>query len=34
MGCKALPYWLGTFAFDFLVFIITVCVFLSVAAIG
>ena len=34
MGCRVLPYWLGTFAFDYLVYLITVSIFYIVAASG
>jgi ATP-binding cassette, subfamily A (ABC1), member 3 len=27
MGCKSVPYWLGTFSFDFLAFSSTLLVF-------
>ena len=27
MGCRKLPYWLGTFCFDFLMYLITVLFF-------
>lgn len=28
MGCRVLPYWLGTFAFDYLLYLIFVLIFL------
>lgn len=27
MGCRVTPYWLGTFAFDYLIFLITIGIF-------
>jgi len=33
MGCRALPYWLGTLAFDFIMFYITlIALFIAVLA--
>lgn len=28
MGCRPLPYWLGTFAFDFTMYLATFAIFL------
>ena len=27
MGCRPLPYWVGTFAFDFMAYLITFVIF-------
>jgi len=34
MGCRVVPYWLGTFIFDYLMFLITILVFFLVVIIG
>ena len=34
MGCRVLPYWLGTFAFDFSLYCFTIIVFYLIVAIG
>jgi len=34
MGCRVVPYWLGTFLFDYLMFCFTIIVFFLVALIG
>ena len=33
MGCRVLPYWIGTFAFDYCLMVITIVIFLMFSAI-
>ncbi len=32
MGCRVMPYWVGTFAFDYLLFVIIQLIFFTFAA--
>lgn len=33
MGCKVLPYWLGSFLFDYIIYILNLTVFIIEALI-
>ena len=34
MGCRVIPYWLGTFIFDYIMFLFTIIVFFLIVVIG